>query len=128
MFGRRLRGLFHRLGEEIPVVMVHLVVLLLPVRIQILFAVFEMLLADLKEGRIVSDKELKASLYGRNPYALWLKENQITLDDPVVMEKPVTYTLVYKFVPNYEMVEFVCENNREYVDDKGVVRLQLHGK
>ena len=54
--------------------------------------------------------------------------DQITLDDPVVMEKPVTYTLVYKFVPNYEMVEFVCENNREYVDDKGVVRLQLHGK
>jgi glutamate synthase domain-containing protein 2/glutamate synthase domain-containing protein 1/glutamate synthase domain-containing protein 3 len=41
----------------------------------------KMLLADLKEGRIVSDKELKASLYGRNPYQLWLKENQITLDN-----------------------------------------------
>jgi glutamate synthase domain-containing protein 2/glutamate synthase domain-containing protein 1/glutamate synthase domain-containing protein 3 len=40
----------------------------------------KMLLVDTVEGRIVSDKELKASLYGRNPYQLWIKENQITLD------------------------------------------------
>ncbi len=40
----------------------------------------KVLLADLTEGRIVSDKELKASLYGRNPYQLWLKENQIHLE------------------------------------------------
>ncbi len=51
--------------------------------------------------------------------------DQITIEDPVVLEKPVTYTLVYKLVPNYEMVEFVCENNREYVDEKGVVRMRL---
>jgi hypothetical protein len=54
--------------------------------------------------------------------------DQITIEDPVVLEKPMTYTLVYKFVPDYEMVEFVCENNREYVDEKGVVRLRLHDK
>ncbi|MEO8594963.1 MAG: glutamate synthase large subunit [Candidatus Solibacter sp.] len=40
----------------------------------------KMLLVDTVEGRIVSDRELKRSLYGRNPYQLWLKENQITLD------------------------------------------------
>jgi glutamate synthase domain-containing protein 2/glutamate synthase domain-containing protein 1/glutamate synthase domain-containing protein 3 len=40
----------------------------------------KMLLVDTVEGRIVSDKELKRSLYSRNPYQLWLKENQITLD------------------------------------------------
>jgi glutamate synthase (NADPH) large chain len=40
----------------------------------------KMLLADLAEGRIVSDKEIKANLYGRNPYQLWLKENQINLE------------------------------------------------
>ena len=40
----------------------------------------KMLLVDTVEGRIISDRELKASLYGRNPYQLWLKENQITLD------------------------------------------------
>ena len=40
----------------------------------------KMLLVDTVEGRIISDKELKRSLYRRNPYELWLKENQITLD------------------------------------------------
>jgi len=55
-------------------------------------------------------------------------QDQITIEDPVVLEKPFTYTLSYKFVPNYEMVEFVCENNREYVDANGVVRLKLHDK
>lgn len=54
--------------------------------------------------------------------------DQITIDDPVVLDKPVTYTLAFKRMPNYEMVEFVCDNNREYVDEKGVVRLQVHDK
>ena len=54
--------------------------------------------------------------------------DQVTLDDPIVLEKPVTYTLVYKQIPEYEMVEFVCDNNREYVDEKGVVRMRLRDK
>jgi glutamate synthase (NADPH) large chain len=41
----------------------------------------KMLLVDTVEGRIVSDRELKRALYGRNPYQLWIKENQIVLDD-----------------------------------------------
>ena len=40
----------------------------------------KMLLVDTVEGRIVADRELKQRLYGRNPYQLWLKENQVTLD------------------------------------------------
>jgi len=40
----------------------------------------KMLLVDTVEGRIVADKELKRALYGRNPYQLWIKENQIVLD------------------------------------------------
>jgi len=40
----------------------------------------KMLLVDTVEGRMISDRELKRSLYGRNPYQLWIKENQITLD------------------------------------------------
>jgi hypothetical protein len=55
--------------------------------------------------------------------------DQITIEDPVVLEKPVTYTVAFKRMPaDYEMVEFVCDNNREYVDEKGVVRLKLHDK
>lgn len=54
--------------------------------------------------------------------------DQITIDDPVVLEKPVVYTLAYRKLPGYKMVEFVCENNREYVDDQGKVRMRLGGR
>ncbi len=54
--------------------------------------------------------------------------DQITIEDPIVLEKPVTYTLAYRRLPNYEMVEFVCDNNREYVDEKGVIRMKLRTK
>jgi len=55
--------------------------------------------------------------------------DQVTIEDPVVLEMPVTYTLAFKrMARDYEMVEFVCDNNREYIDDKGVVRLKLHDK
>jgi hypothetical protein len=55
-------------------------------------------------------------------------QDQLTLDDPVVLDKPVTYTLAYRRLPKYEMVEFICDNNREYVDDKGVVRMKVQEK
>ena len=53
--------------------------------------------------------------------------DEITIDDPVVLERPVTYTLAYRRIPGYKMVEFVCDNNREYVDEDGIVRLRLGG-
>jgi glutamate synthase (NADPH/NADH) large chain len=40
----------------------------------------KMLLADLEEGRVIPDEEIKARLASRKPYAEWLKENQITLE------------------------------------------------
>ncbi len=51
----------------------------------------KMLLADLTEGRIIPDEELKARLASRRPYAQWLKENQITLES--LPEPPRVYTL-----------------------------------
>ncbi len=52
--------------------------------------------------------------------------DQITIEDPVTLEKPYTYTLAYRRIPGYEMVEFVCaENNREYVDENGIVRMRV---
>jgi hypothetical protein len=53
--------------------------------------------------------------------------DQITIEDPVVLEKPVTYTHAYRKMAGYKMVEFVCENNREYIDEQGRVRLRLGG-
>src|SRR5229473_3006174 len=41
----------------------------------------KMFLVDTVAGEIVPDKELKRRLYSRQPYAQWLKENQIHLDD-----------------------------------------------
>ncbi|HEY7392363.1 MAG TPA: hypothetical protein VH640_27840 [Bryobacteraceae bacterium] len=55
-------------------------------------------------------------------------EDQITIEDPAVLEKPVTYTLSYTLLPDYEMVEFVCENNREYVDSNGIVHMKLQDR
>ena len=40
----------------------------------------KMFLVDTVEGRIVSDKEVKQRLYSRQPYAAWLEENQVTLE------------------------------------------------
>jgi hypothetical protein len=54
--------------------------------------------------------------------------DQITIEDPVYLEKPIVYTLAYSRLQNYEMVEFVCDNNREYVDEKGVVRMKVREK
>jgi len=54
--------------------------------------------------------------------------DQITITDPVTLEKPITYTLAYRRLPKYEMVEFVCDNNREYADEKGAVQLRLREK
>jgi hypothetical protein len=54
--------------------------------------------------------------------------DQITIDDPVVLEKPFTYTMGFRRMPNYEMLEYVCENNRDYVDENGVTRMRLQSK
>jgi glutamate synthase (NADPH) large chain len=40
----------------------------------------KMFLVDTVEGRIVSDKEIKQQLSYRQPYAQWLHDNQITLE------------------------------------------------
>ncbi len=39
-----------------------------------------MLLVDTEQGRIIPDGEIKAQLAGRQPYARWLAEYQVTLD------------------------------------------------
>ena len=54
--------------------------------------------------------------------------DQVTIEDPVVLEKPVTFTFAYRKMPGYKMVEFICENNREYIDAQGKVRMRLGGR
>jgi len=58
-----------------------------------------------------------------------IMHDQITIEDPVTLDKPYTYTLGYRRLPDYEMVEFICaENNREYVDEQGIVRMRVRDK
>jgi hypothetical protein len=52
--------------------------------------------------------------------------DEITVADPVTLVKPWTFTFAYKRMPHYEMQEYVCENNHEYVDDKGETHVRLH--
>jgi hypothetical protein len=54
--------------------------------------------------------------------------DEVTIEDPVVLEKPWTFTFAYKRSPGYQMLEYVCDNNREYVDDKGVTRMRLQNR
>src|ERR1700690_2666920 len=57
----------------------------------------KMFLVDTVEGRIVPDKEIKEGLASRQPYAQWLKDNQITIDQlpaPSRMHQADTETLL----------------------------------
>ncbi len=57
----------------------------------------KMFLVDTVEGRIVSDKEIKQTLASRQPYAEWLQEYQITIDqlpEPSRMHHPDAETLL----------------------------------
>jgi len=54
-----------------------------------------------------------------------LLRNEVTIEDPVVLEKPYTYIVSYKRKPDYKLLEYVCEDNRYYVDDKGQQKMHL---
>jgi hypothetical protein len=43
-------------------------------------------------------------------------ENRVTVDDPEYLTKPWTWTWMYKRWPGYKIQEYVCEDNRYFVD------------
>jgi len=56
----------------------------------------KMFLVDLGQGRIIADEELKADICTRKPYPLWVKENQVNLEDlpePAVTRQAATDSL-----------------------------------
>lgn len=56
--------------------------------------------------------------------------DEITIEDPVVLEEPYTYTVSYRRLPDYEMLEYVCEDNHYYIDQSGkqALRPETQGK
>jgi hypothetical protein len=52
-------------------------------------------------------------------------EDQMTIEDPKVLERPWSFRFVYRRMKGYHMLEYVCENNRESVDQSGGTHLEL---
>jgi hypothetical protein len=57
-----------------------------------------------------------------------LLENQIVIDDPGVLAKPYAFTFGYKRNPEYRILEYICDNNRERPDSKGGVSMDVAPK
>ena len=36
-----------------------------------------------------------------------------------------TDTFAYRRMPNYTLLEYICEDNREYADERGVQRIRV---
>ena len=53
---------------------------------------------------------------------LW---NEITIEDPVTLERPWAFTLAYRRNPDYKLLEYVCEDNREYADESGLQKIRI---
>jgi hypothetical protein len=68
------------------------------------------------------DMRVKERLRLVAPDILW---DEITIEDPAVLEKPWTVTFAYRRMTDYDLLEYVCEDNREYADEQGVGRLRV---
>jgi len=53
--------------------------------------------------------------------------NEIVVEDEY-LERPWTYSYTYRRMPGYKLLEYVCEDNRDYVDENGNQTLRLAGE
>ena len=63
--------------------------------------------AHSKDMRVIERLHLVA------PTILW---DEITITDPVTLEKPWTVVYAFRRMPDYTLLEYVCEDNREFED------------
>ena len=68
------------------------------------------------------EMRIKERLHLVAPNILW---NEITIEDPVTLEKPWTVTYAYKKMPDYTLLEYICEDNREYADAQGLQKIRI---
>ena len=57
-----------------------------------------------------------------------LLSGTITVEDAVTLEKPWTFTFNYRRLPDYTLLEYICDDNREYIDEKGLQRMRLESQ
>jgi hypothetical protein len=79
---------------------------------------------DIRYQNVPHTKDLRITerLHLVAPNILW---NEITMDDPAVLEKPWTVTIAYRRTPNYTLLEYVCEDNREFKDANGIQQIHV---
>jgi len=54
-------------------------------------------------------------------------KNEIVVEDEYLAE-PWAYSYTYRRMPGYKLLEYVCEDNRDYVDEQGRVTLRIEGE
>jgi len=54
-----------------------------------------------------------------------LLRDEITIEDASMLEKPWTFTFGYRRMQDYQLLEYICEDNREYADEKGVQQIRI---
>jgi hypothetical protein len=54
-----------------------------------------------------------------------LLRDEITIEDSAFLEKPWTFTFGYRRMADYQLLEYICEDNREYADEKGVQKIRI---
>ena len=70
-----------------------------------------------------SDKmRIKERIHLVAPNILW---DEVTVEDPVTLDKPWTFTFAYRRNPDYKLLEYICEDNREYADESGLQKIRV---
>ena len=65
---------------------------------------------------------IKEKIHLVAPNILW---DEITMEDPVMLDKPWTVYYAYRRMPNYTLLEYVCEDNREFTDKAGIQQIHV---
>lgn len=51
--------------------------------------------------------------------------DEITIEDPQVLTEPWNVAFTFSRLPGYEIMEYVCEDNREYAGQNGETRVRI---
>ena len=68
------------------------------------------------------EMRIQERIYKVAPDILW---DEITISDPEYLTGPWVFTYGYQRMPDYKMQEYICEANREYVDEQGYQQIRV---
>ena len=68
------------------------------------------------------DMRIKERIHPVGPDIVW---DEITIEDSTTLEKPWSFTFAYKRMPGYTLLEYICEDNREFADEQGRQKIRV---